>query len=73
MSKLLDCKHQTKPPQEKYLLTRARERFTEEVDRLVARFFSYHRSIELVANIENNVLSLKGHIYSAKIIVYTKI
>jgi len=44
MSKLLDCKHQTKPTQQKYLVTRMREGLTDWTDRLITSYFSYHRS-----------------------------
>ncbi|XP_063681702.1 transmembrane protein 135-like [Bolinopsis microptera] len=41
MSKLLDCKHQSKPAHQKYLVTRLRERLTDQIDLLITSNFSY--------------------------------
>lgn len=44
MSKLLDCKHQDKPVQDKYLVTRIREGLVDQLDKLVSGYFACNRS-----------------------------
>ena len=48
MSKLLDCKHQDKPVQDKYIVTRVREGLTDQLDKLINGYFTCNRSVYFV-------------------------
>lgn len=44
MKKLLSCKHQDKPANQKYLVTRLRENLAAKLDLLITQHFAYYRS-----------------------------